>query len=261
MNHFILTRFNVRVAYADPETRLDPAWLHHRFELFDRFCYPSVRNQSNHNFRWLVLFDSDTPHVFKEKIAKYARWNIFIPVYMDASNGERRRITQQEIMNHMSCGVQRVVTTRLDNDDALHSRFVQTLQDITSSMNEDEVAFINFTRGYIWHDSKLYLTEQESNPFISMVEKAHDFQTVYCGVEHARLFTVAPIREVLIAPLWLQVIHEKNVSNRVQGLRRPITALRGFKIDNATPTQNDWLSCWIERGRDTLKRNIRRLVR
>jgi hypothetical protein len=75
-NHFILTRFNVKVSFAEPGAGLEPAWLLHRFELFDHFCYPSVRGQSNLNFKWLVLFDSNTPDSFKEKIAAYARCSV-----------------------------------------------------------------------------------------------------------------------------------------------------------------------------------------
>jgi len=259
IDHFILTRFNVKVAYADLGTRLDPAWLRHRFELFDRFCYPSVCGQSNQNFRWLVLFDSDTPPIFKEKVKDYSKWNNFIPVYMTASNGERRKITREVIMGYMADGVERIITTRLDNDDAIHRDFVQTLHD---SVHDNTVEFINFTYGYVWHQSKIYLTAQASNPFISLVEKADGFRTVYSGVEHTRLSTVAPIREIMVEPLWLQVVHERNVSNRVQGIRKPIKRLHNFAIDRTCiPTRNDWSSCWLERCQDALNRAIRKTFR
>lgn len=238
-NHFIVTRFNVNVSYADPRIRLDPEWLRHRFALFDRFCYPSVRGQSSHNFTWLVLFDSDTPDIFKQKVQEYSQWDNFIPVYMAASNVQIGSITRHVITNYMSEGVRRIVTTRLDNDDALHRNFVQTLQDTVSHKNEHAREFINFTRGYVWHNSKVYLTHQKSNPFISLVENASDFRTIYCGVAHTQYFTVAPVREVMIPPLWLQVVHETNISNTVQGVRRPIKCLRNFAIDGTIPTPSD----------------------
>ena len=64
----------------------------------------------------------------------------------------------------------------------------------------------------------------------------------------------------MIQPLWLQVVHETNISNTVQGIRRPIKYLRNFAIDGTIPTPSDWLSCLIERGQGILKTNIRRIL-
>ena len=159
--HFIVTRFNVNVSYADPRIRLDPEWLHHRFALFDRFCYPSVRGQSSHNFTWLVLFDSDTPDIFKQKVQEYSQWDNFTPVYMAASNVPIGSITRDVITNYISEGVRRIVTTRLDNDDALHRNFVQTLQDTVSHENEHAREFINFTRGCMAQFQSLFNSSEK----------------------------------------------------------------------------------------------------
>ena len=56
--HLIITRFNLNL-YArdkhDAPTRTE-RWLEHRFEIFERYCLPSVAAQTNPNFRWLCLF-------------------------------------------------------------------------------------------------------------------------------------------------------------------------------------------------------------
>lgn len=260
MCHVILTRFNLKSAFGDPKTRLDPAWLHHRFDLFDRFCFPSVRGQSNQNFKWLVLFGSDTPENFKAKVAGYTNWDNFIPLYLDMTGSiEEYSAMIRQVVRSMAAGAGGLITTRLDNDDAIHRDFVQILQ---SNIKEGGTEFINFTDGYIWHKSKLYLTAQRSNPFISLVETGHHFKTVYCEVEHNLLSTVAPIREIRTVPLWLQVIHEKNVINRVQGARTPIKGLQNFAIEGALiPSQNDWLSCVIERGQYVFNRAVKKAFR
>jgi hypothetical protein len=60
-HHFVLTRFNVKIGLGGGESVApNLEWLVHRFDLFDKFCFPSVRNQSNLNFKWLVFFDVDT---------------------------------------------------------------------------------------------------------------------------------------------------------------------------------------------------------
>ncbi len=61
----------------------DDAWMQHRFRMFEDFCYPSVRAQTNTNFTWLVLFDASTPEKYKERIAQFAAWKRFVPCYVD----------------------------------------------------------------------------------------------------------------------------------------------------------------------------------
>ncbi len=261
-DHFILTRFNLNVAYAPSETRLDPAWLHHRFELFDSFCYPSVHGQSTQNFKWLVFFDCDTPLIFKEKVTGYSRWENFVPVYISAATEEYDRNMRDEIRTRLSDRAQFVVTTRLDNDDALDIRFVETLQKIVTDKRDDDPEFINFTSGYMWSrsTSKLYRNKSQSNMFMSFVERADNFKTIY-SVDHRQAAAVAPVREVMIAPLWLEVVHERNSAvNWVDGVRTPVTSLRSFAINAPIPSQNDWLSCWIERSKRIVKLLLPRAI-
>jgi hypothetical protein len=74
--HFLLTRFNVKTKWKttkNGEETLTEKWLSHRFDLFEKFCYPSVRNQKNQGFRWLVFFDINTPTPYKERISDLAR--------------------------------------------------------------------------------------------------------------------------------------------------------------------------------------------
>jgi hypothetical protein len=86
-NHFLLTRFNVRLNRDDigygSDLGVSPEWLNRRFELFDKFCYPSVRVQSNQNFKWILFCNSLTPDIFKDKLKEYSKWENFIPVYVD----------------------------------------------------------------------------------------------------------------------------------------------------------------------------------
>ena len=71
--HLIITRFNLNL-YArdkhDAPTRTE-RWLEHRFEIFERYCLPSVAAQTNPNFRWLCLFDAATPAAYRRRIGGY----------------------------------------------------------------------------------------------------------------------------------------------------------------------------------------------
>jgi hypothetical protein len=249
-DHFLVTRFNLKVAYACPETRLDPAWLEHRFELFDSFCYPSVIGQSVHNFKWLVFFDADTPDRFKAKVAEYSQWKNFVPEYIMADIEEYNDHMCRAVLSHSSDAAQFIVTTRLDNDDALGICFVETLHEILADKHDDEPECINFACGNVFDrlNCRLYLANTRSNQVISLIEKPYNLKTVYC-VAHPDLCTVAPVREVMTVPLWLQVIHEKNAATSLYGVRVPVKGLTAFQISRTFSYRSDSLSCLIERGR------------
>lgn len=66
-SHFIITRFNLNLYAQDKHdlpTRTD-RWLEHRFEVFERYCLPSVAAQTSGNFTWLCLFDAATPEPYR----------------------------------------------------------------------------------------------------------------------------------------------------------------------------------------------------
>jgi hypothetical protein len=72
--HVITTRFNVPTSVwtvtrggAKP---LSEEWLKDRFEIFQKYCLPSFKNQSNKNFIWLVFFDANTPKKYMHEIEK-----------------------------------------------------------------------------------------------------------------------------------------------------------------------------------------------
>ena len=57
-SHFIITRFILNLYAQDQHdlpTRSD-RWVEYRFEVFERYCLPSVAAQTSGNFTWLCLF-------------------------------------------------------------------------------------------------------------------------------------------------------------------------------------------------------------
>ena len=73
-SHFIITRFNLNLYAQDKHdlpTRTD-RWLEHRFEVFERYCLPSVAAQTSGNFTWLCLFDAATPEPTRQAEISYA---------------------------------------------------------------------------------------------------------------------------------------------------------------------------------------------
>lgn len=91
-SHFIITRFNLNLYAQDKHdlpTRTE-RWLEHRFEVFERYCLPSVAAQTSKNFTWLCLFDAATPEAYRRRIGAYrAVCPQFEPVFYDARQTER----------------------------------------------------------------------------------------------------------------------------------------------------------------------------
>jgi hypothetical protein len=263
IQHFLLTRFNVKVNYNSAKTGIDPAWLSHRFDLFERFCYPSVHAQTSSDFQWLVYFDSETPQVFKEKIDRYAEWENFIPIYLETEFSDQ--INQEKIFALIKEKTEYLITTRMDNDDAVCKFFIQSIRD---NFEEREFEFISFVNGYVLDSGKLYSFKYLNNPFTSLVERIKststtEIRTVLCG-EHSQLSKLGHIKQIETDSTWLQVVHGKNVSNRIRGIRQPIRKLldNRFVIDTSDlPQQDDAWLYWLDKTSSLLKQPIEWLVR
>jgi hypothetical protein len=212
-NHFLLTKFNTR-SFQNGRKGCDPVWLEERFSLFDWYCYPSVYKQSNQNFKWLVFFDTDTPEPFKRKIAEYAKWSNFTPVYVDCvfPYGQFPDDVRALVQKLVTDDCKYLITTWLDNDDAIASNYVQMIQD---NFQEQDSETINFLLGYQLYNGKLYLDYEFSNHFISLVERYYPASFNTClSRPHKELYEVCnSAKKVLCKPAWVEVVHGKNVAN------------------------------------------------
>lgn len=94
----------------------------------------SLMNQTSQNFEWIVLFDSKTPDEFKVRIKRcQEECRQLIPVFVEPADGRYfQAIFRREVIKRLKAP--RVVTTYLDNDDALDSRFVEDLRRREQSM-------------------------------------------------------------------------------------------------------------------------------
>ncbi len=249
-NHFFLTKFNVR---SFPELRpgCDPTWLENRFKLFDRYCFPSVCNQVNQNFKWLVFFDVDTPDIFKQKIAEYnVSWPNFVPLYLDFSlpYGEFPPEARSVVSQVVDPDCEYLITTWLDNDDAIHKDYVGMIQD---NFDRQEAETLNFIFGYQLSEGKLYFDFEIANHFISLIEKydPQSFNTCLCR-PHKEIYQVCKsAKKILCKPVWIEVVHGTNYMNVYRrGFRIPIgKILDDYGIEVEAPIDKErTLPFWTE---------------
>jgi len=202
--HFILTKFNLRIHHTKDDANLGGEWLDHRFEIFNRFCYPSVMNQTCTDFEWLVLFDERTETKYKTSIAQYSG---FIPVFV---KGIQR--IRDIVKDHVKEPIDHLITSRLDNDDALSQSYIECIQ---QQFTEQKFEFINLDNGCQYHSGQPHAYTHNRNPFISLIEKYDGFKTVWCCT-HGEIHQMGSVKQVITPkPQWMVVIHEKNALNRI----------------------------------------------
>ena len=203
--HFILTRFNL----AFGSRPVDASWLGHRMELFRAFCAPSVVGQATRPFRWLIFVDPSTPDGCRREIERLAS-----PVgAVHEALGLEPSAVVALIRRHLEPEVTHVLTTSLDNDDALASDFVATLQ-AACTPRDFEVVNMRVGLRLILRTNRLYSCCLESNPFVSVLEEASRARTVWQCLPHSTMSSrYRDIRSIDTKPMWMQVIHDRNVSN------------------------------------------------
>jgi hypothetical protein len=216
--HFIITRFNVNIHPVEDAFRLGETWLTQRFELFCKFCFPSVRHQESQDFTWLVLFDEQTPARFKRIVGSFERYPNFVPVFCGDYASVLPRVREHIV--RIQPDADWYLTTRLDNDDALSARFVRTLHKVVEGLlaSPESVSevFINFPHGLQYCEGVVYDFDDVTNAFVSLLERNTPPHTVF-WVDHPDIYKKAPVAQIETRPIFLQNVHGQNVYNYIRG--------------------------------------------
>lgn len=172
------------------ERRFSDEWLKQRLVLFEKHTYPSILSQTDQDFEWVGLVHKDSPGWFVDSFESFPRIRIEL-VEKDTDVGNPGDST-----------------VNLDSDDALASQFVQISK---SKLDHRVLYFVNGLK----FDGEVYITwSSDANPF--NVVPAGEL-TVLDRDHGAESWPDSKCIERFI-PMWLQVIHGDNISNR---LKRP----------------------------------------
>lgn len=213
--HLVLTKFNVDTPYAPSGKGIESSWLKNRLELFLRYCYPSVTRQESVEFRWLVFCNALSPVWFKREIAQLN--DVCIPVFVEGLATDS--VLRQKVMEAGVIRTPYLITTRIDNDDAISRRHLWHVQ---RAFRRQEREFIIFPFGLQLFRGHLYSVYYRYNPFPSLIERIDDddhLTTVFC-VQHTKVRTAGNVRTLWKPSQWLQVLHSQNVENSLTGWPR-----------------------------------------
>lgn len=182
---FLITRFNLHLWGKDKHNRktLSDEWTEERFELFERYCFPSVLNQTDKNFFWLCLFDISTLRNYENRITAYKkRCPGFVPLFLDDTETSEYASLITQTIKHFKNDNNLLITMRLDNDDALNLDYVSRVRHCTDGLSED-VAILSFKYGI-----QYYAKEQiavripfHNNHFLALIDKKCDNVCVWGG--------------------------------------------------------------------------------
>lgn len=209
MSHVFLTRFNLPSAGTESLIRADENWLRERIELFEHYTIPSVRHQTIRSAGWLIYLDPDSPTWLRERMDPLEAEGLgTLKYYVPGSSAA----VVEDVRALVPPVTQCVVTSNLDNDDGLAIDFVERL--LYSATSTTTVIY--FVHGIIMRGNRLYLHKDRDNAFVAVSEPLDSM--VSCWADwHNRLRLQMPALELTGEPAWLQIVHGKNVSNRVRG--------------------------------------------
>lgn len=206
-------------------------WLEQRFSLFENYCFPSLKNQSNLNFMWFVLFDIHTPEKYQNRINEYERsFSQFVPLFLaDGMYPALRKAVNEAMKNYLNDEDQYVITTRIDNDDSFHKNMINEVQNCFRNQRN---IIINFNNGLQYDVIKGILAKMKylNNHFISRIEERSSIIETVITYNHALINEVGEVLYVENKePLWIEIIHNGNISN---GLRLYVPKFSG-KVFNS----------------------------
>lgn len=206
-SHYLITRFNLqhkkwRSVDKNGIPILTDEWMQHRFALFDKYTVPSVLKQTVQDFLWIVLFDYYTSERWMSRIHSYGK--IFMPLYLTENWLDEFQKLLSVLANDW------VATTRLDNDDAIDPKFMETIQGNLVTKR----CFLNIPNGWIKYPYELpEPTDHRANPFMTYIEPATESRSIYFLPHGRNMRDHAPIIQISTKRLWTQIIHERNYVN------------------------------------------------
>lgn len=218
LHHVILTRFNLATPGREESIRNRPGWLSRRFELFETHCLPSIQAQKCQDFTWIIYFDKDTPPDFKERIEQLRSQYPFEAFYTGLFPSDGWHNSVKQVLEARAITPQWLLTTRLDNDDALANDYTSRVK-IAARHGGLEAKALNFKFGCIISGQRVYKITHESNAFFSLLEPYDSDFVTAPAIQHMQLADHARVEQIEGDAGWLQIVHGENVSNKVRGLR------------------------------------------
>ncbi|HUR32015.1 MAG TPA: glycosyltransferase [Saprospiraceae bacterium] len=218
--HYLITRYNVplegwHVDRSGISTR-DVTWLRHRQLLFEAYCVPTIRAQSEKNFTWLIYCDKETPEshlaAINKVVAPITQAKVrLVGDYFECMSDIDQQLTSSETLF--------VITSRVDNDDGLGIHYIKTIQ--SHFMAEDKL-IINLLHGNGYNVPKQVATilkNIRNNHFGTLIEfrNSNGGHISVRGFQHGNPPSNFRVVNVQESNSWIKIFHERNLKSSAFG--------------------------------------------
>ncbi|WP_082421365.1 DUF6270 domain-containing protein [Pseudomonas sp. NBRC 111140] len=138
LKHFVFTNFGIGIK--------DELWLSYRLEIFANTVLPSLANQSNQGFEWVIFIDEALPILHRTRLEQLLRDTGLNARTLQVSDYS---MVSREIMQLIkNVEVTTLITSRIDDDDCIHESVIELIQaEATSEHNISEVLLISLKNG------------------------------------------------------------------------------------------------------------------
>lgn len=225
VHHLLLTRFNIRAAGAGYTPAQPPHWLEHRLNLFECYCAPSVAQQTEDDFDWVIFCDDGTHHSVLDRIRSAdGRIRIALVPKQEREGHPQELLARHHARPHADV----VVSTRLDNDDLLARGALRRVREhLASFIAAGQRRWIyNPCLGYKYDlvARRLFTTSMPNSPFFSMFERPDNAMPAIGALSgnHSRMREHYPTYQDEGARSWIQVLHGENARNRIRRGDEPV---------------------------------------
>jgi len=223
--HIILTAFNVGL-YDRKKVgrRTIKAWFDHRVVVFKKYTLASIMNQTNKNFIWEILFDTDTPKEHQDIIEELYKIDNVSIRFTSKKKSREEKVNERGIAMRKLVGTSsNIITTRIDNDDAFNINAIEYIQDQFKKCDPSIDNSVNFLTGLIVVDKpkekRIFKIGLSSNAFVSLMEpiKESTIKTVK-HVKHTLIRCRSKIANIhRDKNMWIHFVHGHNVENSIAG--------------------------------------------
>jgi hypothetical protein len=218
IRHIVLTRFNMHLP-GMPKASAD--WTARRLPVFTQVCLPSLLQQLTRPARWLVGADGEDGELI-ERLSGLTSGNRWIRITAQDPGESFNTAFERELTNERLDGVEFVLTTRVDCDDAIALDYIRNVERYALALLGRAVGgsdfWISFPYGAQLSAGRYYAYPHIRSHFLTRVVSTDLFlqpQPTALRVRHSRLFdggetVFAPMTTT---PMWLQNVHGQNVLN------------------------------------------------
>ena len=207
--HLLITRFNIQYEEGN-NTNILPIWLDDRILLFEKYCLPSILKQTSHNFTWLLLGDIRTPEKYKKHIENYHSIISQVRTIWTPFQEDGYHALYKKLANEFAKESDILISTRLDNDDALAADYMARIQEIAQ---RGVMGIVSFPLGKqtFEKDNKSYNIIYKQNHFLTRIETGT--RETILAFDHTKVPLNSLYLEETSEPMWEEIVHGNNVAN------------------------------------------------